>query len=116
MRPFISATPAPPYYAVIFTNIHSREISGYEETAERMLELAKIQRGFLGVESTRNQDGNGITVSYWNSLEDIRNWKEQIEHRKAQESGKTKWYLEYTLRIAKVETEYSLVKSELPGS
>ena len=33
-----------------------------------MLELARQQPGFLGVESARGEDGFGITVSYWSSV------------------------------------------------
>lgn len=40
--------------------------------------LAKQQPGFLGVESARNEIG--ITVSYWESLEAISNWKQNLNH------------------------------------
>ena len=53
----IASTPKPPYYAVIFTSIRTEGDNGYSETAERMLELAKQQPGFLGAESARNDIG-----------------------------------------------------------
>ena len=74
--PPLAETPAPPYYAVIFTS-HRHEVDdGYAQMAERMLELARCQPGFLGVESAR--DGLGITVSYWADLDSIRQWREPI--------------------------------------
>ena len=100
----IAGTPEPPYYAVIFTSLKKDNNNGYEETSKRMLELAKNQEGFLGMESAR--DELGITVSYWRDLNSIKNWKENSEHKTAQENGKTKWYEEYKIRIAKVETDY----------
>ena len=50
--------------------------------------------------------GLGITVSYWTSEEAIRNWKANAEHRIAQETGKSRWYADYQLRVAKVERAY----------
>jgi heme-degrading monooxygenase HmoA len=96
--------PTPPYYAVIFTSLRSpADPEGYAVTAERMVELAREQPGYLGIESARGDDGLGITVSYWSSLEAIRAWREHAEHRLAQENGRTKWYTRYSLRIARVE-------------
>ena len=92
------------YYAVIFTSTRTEIEAGYAETAIKMLELAKVQPGFMGVESARNEIG--ITVSYWESLEAIQKWKTNIEHLQAQENGRTTWYKNYKVRIAKVEREY----------
>lgn len=97
----------PPYYAVIFSTILSDDTSGYLETAQRMEELAKQQKGYLGIESARNEIG--ITVSYWQTLEDIVAWKNNIEHTEARELGRKKWYKKYRLRICKVEREYGKV-------
>jgi heme-degrading monooxygenase HmoA len=76
----------------------------YAEVADRMLFLAKKQKGFLGVESARNEVG--ITVSYWSDLESIRNWKMNSEHTMAREKGKSTWYETFKVRICKVEKEY----------
>ena len=94
----------PPYYAVIFTSILSNDISDYQKTADRMEELAKLQKGFLGIESARNEIG--ITVSYWESLDDIIAWKNNVEHTEARNLGREKWYKKYQVRICKVEREY----------
>lgn len=53
------------YYAVIFTSqLNDIDLSEYNETAKKMVELAKTQKGFLGMESFRDEDRNGITISY----------------------------------------------------
>lgn len=93
-----------PYYAVVFTNRQADDLEGYEAMAQRMMELAKQQPGFLGVEHAR--EDVGITVSYWETLEDIAQWKAHFEHMKAQQLGKEKWYASYSLRICRVEKEY----------
>jgi heme-degrading monooxygenase HmoA len=98
--------PEPSYYAVIFSSLRTPEDNGYGRTAERMVELAKLQPGYLGVESARGADGFGITVSYWKDETSIRNWKAHAEHLIAQEAGIRHWYEHYELRIAKVERSY----------
>tara|TARA_Y100000815_G_C13343046_1_gene500818 strand:- start:590 stop:883 length:294 start_codon:yes stop_codon:yes gene_type:complete len=92
------------YYAVIFTSIRTDNDNGYAEMAEKMETLARLQPGFISVESARNEIG--ITVSYWESLEAIRNWKTHIDHLVAQEKGRSTWYKNYKVRIAKIEREY----------
>jgi heme-degrading monooxygenase HmoA len=93
-----------PYYAVIFTNKQTDNIEGYNEMAEAMESLAQKQPGYLGFESARNE--LGIAISYWETLEDIKNWKANLDHLEAQVSGKNKWYSWYKVRICKVEREY----------
>ncbi len=63
--------------------------------------LAAEQPGFLGVDSVRN-GANGITVSYWRSLEDIAAWKRNAEHLEAQRRGRDQWYARFDLHICRV--------------
>jgi heme-degrading monooxygenase HmoA len=100
-------TPAPPYYAVIFTSRRTAIDDGYGAMADLMVERAAQQPGFLGVESVRGEDGLGITVSYWASEEAIASWKANAEHRVAQKGGHGKWYEHFETRVAKVERVYS---------
>ena len=105
----IATTPAPPYVAVIFTNIYvAKPDDGYVQTADAMVELAAKQDGYLGLESVRGEDGTGITVSYWRDEDSIKKWKAVSEHQAAQKAGKQKWYKAYTTRIATVSRQYSL--------
>lgn len=97
-----------PYYAVIFSSLRTEGDDGYAQMANDMAELAQQQPGFLGVESAR--DGLGITVSYWESLEAIVNWKANMDHRQAQRNGIKKWYSWYKVRICRVEREYEFNK------
>lgn len=101
---YISKTPQPPYYAVIFSSQRTEGDNGYGIMAERMVELASQQKGFLGVESARDSQ-LGITVSYWDSLAAIKHWKENSAHLVAQERGKREWYNSFALRVCKVERD-----------
>jgi len=104
----IASTPAPPYYAVIFTSIRTEEDKDYDKISTRMVELAKKQSGYLGVESARN--AMGITVSYWKDLESIKLWKQQAEHAIAQEMGREYFYTTYKTSICIVEKDYIFEK------
>ena len=103
----LARTPPPPYYAVVFTSVRNgNDEAGYAAMADRMAELAAQQPGFRGVESVRGDGGVGITVSYWESLDAIRHWRENAEHRAAQSLGKLRWYERFRLRICRVERDY----------
>ena len=104
----ISNTPPPPYYAVIFSAVRTRDTDGYAETNALMNKLALQQDGFLGMES--GQSELGITVSYWRDLESIKRWKENLDHQDAQIKGQKNWYSHYKVRIAKVERDYTFIK------
>ena len=100
----------PPYYAVIFTSTHSENTQGYQEMAEHMETLAKQQNGFLGMDSAR--DRVGITISYWDSLDAIKKWKQHGSHLIAQQKGRKDWYSWYDVKICKVEHDYSFGKKD----
>jgi heme-degrading monooxygenase HmoA len=100
----IATTPAPPYYAVIFSNMRTEIEEGYVETSIEMVRLAEAQEGYLGHE--RVIDGLGITISYWANLDAIRMWKQQTDHLLAQRMGREKWYSAYKTRICLVERDY----------
>jgi len=102
----IANTPKPPYFAVIFTSTRTDVDHGYDDMANRMVELAEQQEGFLGIESAREHVG--ITVSYWRDLESIRNWKTNSEHLDAQKWGRKRWYECFKVRISKVERDYGI--------
>ena len=95
--------PKPPYYSAIFTNQKNEDDAGYDDMADGMVDLASQQPGFLGVDSARDNEGFGITVSYWSDLESIKNWRNNAGHLQAQRMGREQWYQSYSLRIAKVE-------------
>ncbi len=103
----IASTPTPPYVAVIFSSVQTADTSGYSEMAERMDAMAAEQPGYLGVESAREPNGLGITVSYWADETSAQAWKQVAVHLGAQRLGRERWYAAYTTRIAVVHRDYS---------
>ncbi len=101
----------PPYYAVIFSSRRTdADTAGYAATAAQMETLARQQPGFLGVESARDADGFGITVSYWRDENAISAWKTQVDHQLAQQKGRQLWYERYDIKVAKVDRAYEFRK------
>ena len=102
--------PEPPYYAVIFTSVRTDGDNGYAQRAEEMARLAARQPGFLGIDSARESDGLGITVSYWRDEESVKAWRDQVDHARTRAEGRARWYESYALHVARVERSYGFTR------
>lgn len=93
-------------YAVIFKAEIKELDQSYTDIASRMRELAKSKYGCI--EFTALLEGTQeIAISYWDNEAQIIAWKQDPEHIKAQELGRSQWYKCYQVQIVKVEREYS---------
>jgi len=93
-------------YAVIFKAKTKKLDEAYFKIAKRMRELAINEYGCL--EFTAVTEGvNEIAISYWESLEQIKKWKQNSEHLVAQRLGKEKWYEEYSVEIVEIISKYT---------
>jgi len=105
MRP--PALPRPPYHVAIFRyRRNGEDAAGYREARRDMLEMAKLQPGFLGMESIEGDDGEGITLSYWTDEASIRAWRGHDAQGVTREKSRRGWYEHYALQIARVERAY----------
>ena len=97
--------PKPPYYAVIFSSRRNGTVKQTTRTAaERMFELVQQQPGTSSApRATRDEEGFGITVAYFDSEENIKRWRNHTEHAATRERGKREWYEHFEVRVAKVE-------------
>lgn len=101
--------PQLPYYAVIFASTKSDNLQGFAEWDEKMLDLAMQQPGFLGYETVGNPPEN-LFISYWQTPEDIDNWRHNALHRQAKQLGHAQWYDRYLTQICKVEHAHEFVR------
>jgi heme-degrading monooxygenase HmoA len=93
--------------AVIFVSQRTREdAEGYAAAAEAMGALAAAQPGYRGIESVRDADGLGITVSYWADAASAAAWRDDPEHARIRELGRARWYEWYSLEVTRVERGY----------
>lgn len=85
--------------------------AGYSDAAAQMLQLAAEQPGYCGVDSVRDADGLGITVSYWADDCAAKNWRDNPHHAAIRDQGRGKWYSHYDLHVAAVSRSYDWSKS-----
>jgi heme-degrading monooxygenase HmoA len=104
---YISSTPKPPYYAVVFTSINAAvDHTEHVEMYARLVQRAQSFEGYLGIEPARNADGTGVAVVYWKDLDSINAWAKDPQHQVAKRKGRETWYSHYMIRICRVEREY----------
>lgn len=94
--------------AVIFVSQETGDDrAGYAAAAEAMVALAQLQPGYRGMDSTRDENGLGITVSYWADEESAVAWRQNAEHAAIRERGRERWYSRYDLFVSEVRRGYS---------
>jgi len=92
-------------YAVIFKATINKLDDEYYLTAEQMRELAMTQYNCHEFNSVSEGDKE-ISISYWDSLEQITQWKSDPQHLIAQERGKNRWYRSYSVQVVEIIREY----------
>ena len=93
-------------YAVIFRAEINQWDQEYRDTAARLRNLAMEKYGCRNFVATTEGDQE-IAISYWETLEQISRWKQDAEHIKAQQRGRSKWYRTYQIQIVEVLREYN---------
>ncbi len=97
--------------AVIFVSrLTGADADGYAEAAAAMGALAETQPGYRGIDSTRGEDGMGITVSYWADEAAAVSWRQNEEHAAIRERGRDIWYSSYSLHVAAITRSYDWEK------
>ncbi|MGL5837990.1 MAG: antibiotic biosynthesis monooxygenase family protein [Sphingorhabdus sp.] len=85
--------------------------AGYGQAAAAMDALAAQQRGYCGIDSVRDADGLGITVSYWQDEAAAKAWRDHPEHAAIREAGRERWYSRYDLHVAVIGRSYDWSKA-----
>jgi heme-degrading monooxygenase HmoA len=93
--------------AVVFVSQRTpQQGAEYGAAAEAMMARASKQPGYLGIDSARDTDGFGITVSYWRTEKDAIAWRGDAEHTLIRNQGRAGWYEWYSLHVAEVARSY----------
>ena len=85
-------------YIVIFKATVATLDDQYARMAKALKQLAFSEYGCLDFVAV-TEGNQEIAISYWQSLQDIRQWKNDPLHRAAQALGKDKWYSEFNVEI-----------------
>jgi Uncharacterized enzyme involved in biosynthesis of extracellular polysaccharides len=93
-------------YVVVFKGRIKPEVPGYYELADELEQMAMDGFGCVARENFRNPNREGVSLSYWKSLDDIKAWKEAARHRMAHKIGAERWYEDYALEICEIHRSY----------
>ena len=87
---------------VLFRSKLVDEPAGYAEMAAEMDQIARTMPGFIDVKSYKSDDGERLTLVWWEDEAGLKAWREQARHRVAQRTGREQWYQYYKLEVAEV--------------
>ena len=74
----------------------------YARMADAMFEHAKTFPGFVDVKSFTAEDGERLTVVWWQDEETLKGWATDAKHRVAQHTGRDRWYEYYKMDVAQI--------------
>jgi heme-degrading monooxygenase HmoA len=99
-------------YAVIFRSTRAIddgvEYGKWSEITDRDV---RASEGYLSHYSFREPDTRkGVTITFFDSLDSIKKWRQQTEHLIAQDLGREKFYEDYEVQVTEVLREYSWEK------
>ncbi len=88
-------------YAVIFKATVAELDDEYSHMAARLKDLAFKKYGCREFVSV-TEGNEEIAISYWDTEQQILDWKNDPEHRRAQTMGRRKWYRSFSIDICEV--------------
>ena len=65
----------PPFVAVIMLDLIEANSEEGPSPSDEMISIAPVQEGFLGLETTRDDQGHWISVSYWRDDTCVASWR-----------------------------------------
>ena len=67
--------------------------------------------GFVAMKSFKADDGERLTVVWWETDELQAAWRQDERHREAQRKGRERWYHYYHIEVANVLRENQFVRN-----
>lgn len=63
---------------------------------------ARTFPGFVDVKSFKAEDGERLTVVWWQDAQTLQAWASDAKHRFAQQRGREQWYRYYRMDVAEI--------------
>ena len=82
--------------------VYTARSDGYSEMADEMDQMARTMPGFIDLKAFTAEDGERLTVVWWQDEETLRAWREAARHRVAQRLGRERWYEYYKVDVAEI--------------
>jgi heme-degrading monooxygenase HmoA len=74
---------------------------------ERVSAIAGTMPGLISYRDYTAADGENVTVVEFASEPELLAWRDQPEHRAAQERGRREFFADYTIQVCRVERSYT---------
>jgi heme-degrading monooxygenase HmoA len=74
----------------------------YSAMLQKMAKLAAAAPGFIAEKSFTAEDGERLTVVWWQDEQTLQQWRNHVQHLVAQRVGREKWYEYYKMEVAEV--------------
>lgn len=97
--------PPPGAIAATFIFDQVRRDEAFEELNERIRRIARSMTGYLGRKDWRDSRGHRAVTYYWESLEALREFAADPDHREAKRRHR-EWYAGYRVEISRVLRVY----------
>jgi heme-degrading monooxygenase HmoA len=88
------------------SRLSSQHTAAYYKMASRMRELAESMPGFISFKTFQAEDGERVSLIEFESEENLRGWREHLEHQKAQELGRAEFYGEFQIQMCSIMRQY----------
>ena len=87
--------------------------SYFDIAAELKPHLQQIE-GFISVERFESviHKGKFLSLSFWRDEEAVKQWRNLMLHREAQQTGRQRVFTDYRLRVAQVIRDYGMEERE----
>ena len=100
----------PPFVAAIMLDTIEADINDGPSPSDEMLSIAPVQEGFMGLETTHDDQGRWISISYWRDESCLRAWQKSGASRVAQKFKGVKLDKACKFRISKVNNHVLISK------
>ncbi len=101
--------------AVIFEVYpHPEHDEAYLDTAATLRSALETIDGFISIERFASLSGEGkiLSLSFFRDEAAVTTWREQVDHQRAQQLGRSRLFENYRLRIAAVLRDYGLFERD----
>jgi heme-degrading monooxygenase HmoA len=102
-------------YAVIFeVEVKPERKAEYLKIASELRNELNTIDGFISIERFQSlvNEGKLVSLSFWESEKAITAWRNNLNHKTAQQKGRSELFSDYRLRVARVVRDYGLKKRE----
>jgi heme-degrading monooxygenase HmoA len=73
----------------------------YADLAPRIQALAAGMPGFVDAKTFTADDGERVTIATFADEDSQRAWRDQVDHRAAQQAGRDRIYAAYTIQVCR---------------